>query len=157
MAGGLLYDEQRLLFVANRRRNGHIDWSPPGGVVDAGETPLEALTREVQEETGLRVAHWSRLCWTTEVHFVDLEMHLAVEVHLADTIEGVITVDDPDGIVIEAEFLEGSLIDERLMTSPAWVAEPIREWIKSPWSEARHFAYRATGSSSGSMTAERLD
>ena len=83
VAGGLITDDRGLLLVANRRRNGSIDWSTPGGVVDEGETVLGALTREVEEETGLFVAEWSRLCWTTEVEFPDLEMHLAVEVHLA--------------------------------------------------------------------------
>ena len=31
-------------------------WLPPGGELQAGETPLEAAVRELEEETGLRVA-----------------------------------------------------------------------------------------------------
>ena len=67
VAGGLLFEDDRVLLVANRRRNGSVDWSTPGGVVDEGETSLAALGREVTEETGLVVREWATLCWTVEV------------------------------------------------------------------------------------------
>lgn len=156
VAGGLIANDDGLLLVANRRRDGRIDWSTPGGVVDAGETTLYALSREVHEETGLAVASWTRLCWTTEVHFIDLEMHLEVEVHLAEAYDGSLVVDDPDGIVVEAHFLDTATIDVRLDTSPPWVAEPMRQWIADPWGGSRHFEYRALGRSPAEMSAERL-
>jgi 8-oxo-dGTP pyrophosphatase MutT (NUDIX family) len=34
-----------------------LRWMQPGGHVDPGETPEEAVVRECREETGLRVAH----------------------------------------------------------------------------------------------------
>jgi 8-oxo-dGTP diphosphatase len=156
VAGGLITCAAGTLLVANRRRDGRIDWTTPGGVVDEGETPLIALSREVREETGLSVEHWARLCWTTEVEFVDLGMHLAVEVHLAAGFGGTIVLDDPDGIVVEARFLESAAIDERLDTSPTWVAEPMREWMSEPWEASRHFLYRALGRDPAEMTAERV-
>jgi 8-oxo-dGTP diphosphatase len=156
VAGGLITNDDGLLLVANRRRDGRIDWSTPGGVVDEGETSLGALSREVQEETGLAVASWARLCWTTEVHFVDLEMHLEVEVHLAERYGGTLIIDDPDGIVVEATFLDAASVDTRLDTSPRWVAEPMRHWMSEPWSDSRHFEYRALGRSPAEMSAERV-
>ena len=129
VAGGLLVDGAATLMVANRRRDGRVDWSTPGGVVDAGETLLDALQREVEEETGLVVDRWARHCWTTEVRFVDLEMHLVAEVHLAEAFTGTLALDDPDGIVVDARFLEAAAVDERLHSAPAWVAEPLRHWL----------------------------
>jgi len=54
--GAVVHDGQgRLLLV----RRGHAPsaglWSVPGGRVEAGESEIEAVVRELAEETGLRV------------------------------------------------------------------------------------------------------
>lgn len=155
VAGGLLTDHRGLLLVANRRRNGSIDWSTPGGVVDDGETTLLALSREVTEETGLVVASWDELCWTVEVDFVDLDMHLHVEVHRASAWSGDLCFDDPDGIVHDGGFHDHAAVAGRMESSPAWVAEPLTEWLDGAADGQPHFHYRATGSPRD-LRAERL-
>ena len=46
-------DERRILCV--RANYGERNWTTPGGRVEAGESPLDALRREVMEEVGLEV------------------------------------------------------------------------------------------------------
>lgn len=58
-ATGLVFDDDgRVLLV--RHSNGNV-WVAPGGALDPGETPQDAMVREVWEETGLHVAP-VRLC-----------------------------------------------------------------------------------------------
>lgn len=44
-----------MLLVKRGRPPGKGNWSLPGGAVELGETAIEALVREVREETGLEV------------------------------------------------------------------------------------------------------
>ncbi len=157
VAGGLLADERGLLLVANTRRNGSIDWTTPGGVVDAGESAIEALGREVTEETGLLVPDWERLCWTVSVEFIEMEMTLDVEVHLARSFSGSLIIDDPDGIVTAAEFVDRERMTDRLVGASPWVAEPLHDWMAGSWGEIRHYDYAAHGSRPSELRAERRD
>ncbi|WP_336208121.1 NUDIX hydrolase [Nonomuraea sp. LPB2021202275-12-8] len=55
--GAIVFDASRRLLVIRRGRPpGAGLWSLPGGRVEPGETDAAALTREVMEETGLRVS-----------------------------------------------------------------------------------------------------
>jgi len=52
-ASVLIFDEQDRLLVA--RPAGRETWVAPGGVIDPGESPVDAAIREAYEETGLHV------------------------------------------------------------------------------------------------------
>lgn len=149
-------DERGLLLVANQRRDGRVDWTTPGGVVDEGETPVEALRREVREETGLSVERFDGRLWTVVVDFVDMDMKLDVEVHRASSWTGEIQVADPDGIVTEVEFVDAMTADRRLEASSIWVSEPIRAWLQARWTDERVFVYRAVGTEPATLSAERI-
>jgi 8-oxo-dGTP diphosphatase len=153
VAGGVIVDERGLLLVENRRRNGSIDWSPPGGVIDPGETPIEGLTREVEEETGVTVAGWVGPLYRVEVTAPDAGFFLAVEVHRATRFTTVrpdndLTVDDPDGIVISAGFIDLAAVAQRLDGASPWIAEPLLSHLDDGTDDGRIFQYLVEGTSS---------
>ncbi len=52
-AFGIIFDEQRRVLLCHRE---DLDvWNLPGGRVDSGEMPTDAVLREVMEESGLEV------------------------------------------------------------------------------------------------------
>src|SRR5262245_16295289 len=108
VAGGIVETDAGVLLVRNVRRNGSSDWTPPGGVIEVheGETVIDGLTREVQEETGLFVSEWSGPAYRIRAHAPDLGWSMRVEVYRAMSHEGELRVgEDPDGIVVEAAFV----------------------------------------------------
>lgn len=60
----LLVDGDRVL-LARHRVDDYAVWAGPGGGIEGGETHIEALTRELHEETGLVITaeHAPRLVW----------------------------------------------------------------------------------------------
>jgi 8-oxo-dGTP diphosphatase len=162
VAGGLLLADEGLLLVQNLRRDGRLDWSPPGGVIDAGEDVQGGLAREIAEETGLTVRRWGNFAYRVEVDFADLAMHMVVQSFVASEWSGELTFADPDGIVVDAAYHpvdELDAITARLDRSPVWVREPLLTWLGAgaqPGAPTTH-RYLAEGSSPGSMRVTRVD
>ena len=53
--GAVILDGRRVLLVKRGGQPSAGKWSLPGGLVDLGETTVEAIAREVAEECGLRI------------------------------------------------------------------------------------------------------
>lgn len=149
VGGGLLTVGPDILLVQNRRRDGRLDWSPPGGVIDAGESLLEGLTREVAEETGLVVARWQGPAYEIVAEAPDMGWRLTVEAHLAVEITGELGSEDPDGIVVDACYLGPGDCASRLEAAPQWVGEPLLEWLADPGGATRRYTYRVDGTLAG--------
>ena len=145
MAGAVIEGPDGVLLVANRRRDGAVDWSTPGGVVDPGESVIEGLTREVREETGLEVLAWEGPLYEIEAVAPDLGWHLRVEVHRALDVTGDLVVDDPDGIVVDACWVPGGDCAPRLAGAHPWVREPLAAWIGERWTDRRSYRYQVAG------------
>jgi 8-oxo-dGTP diphosphatase len=161
VAGGLVESDAGLLLVQNRRRNGSFDWSPPGGVIEVaeGESVVDGLTREVEEETGLRVTEWVGPLYEVQADAPDLGWSLSASVYLAVAYEGELAVDDPDGIVVDACFVPVDDCAAHLAQCHQWVREPLAEWLASRWShtETREpFGYRVDGADVASLIVTRL-
>ena len=67
---------------------------------------------------------------------------LRVEAHLAVAYEGELHVDDPDGIVVDARFVDVDTCGSMVAGGHPWVCEPLGEWLAERWAPRRHPALR---------------
>ena len=156
VGGAVIEGPQGLLLVRNRRHDGSFDWSPPGGVIDEGETVVDGLSREVTEETGLVVTRWSGKLYEIEAHAPDMGWTLRVEAWLAHSWEGELRFDDPDGIVETAAWVPADDCGDHLADVARWVSEPVLEWTTDRWSDIRSFSYRIDGADRSSLVVTRV-
>jgi 8-oxo-dGTP diphosphatase len=155
VAAGIVRHDGAVLMVRNRRKNGSLDWSTPGGVVESGEEIVSALTREVSEETGIAVSQWSPARYSVVAVAPGMGWQLNVSVFEALEWSGEIFIDDPDGIVEEAVFVAPEAALQSLSGAARWVAEPITEWLTEPWQGHRQYGYELCGTDRASITVER--
>jgi 8-oxo-dGTP diphosphatase len=156
VGGAVMEGPEGLLLVHNRRRDGRRDWSPPGGVIDPGETVVEGLTREVREETGLQVTEWAGPLYEIEADAPDMGWRLRVEAWRAVTWEGELTIDDPDGIVVDARWVAVDECALHLEGCSPWVADPVHEWLAGRWDGSRRYGYRIVGADQSSLEVTRV-
>lgn len=157
MAGGIVEGPQGLLLVQNRRRDGTLDWTTPGGVIEVadGESVLDGLTREVREETGITVTAWEGPVYEVDAVAVDMGWHLRVEAHRATAFEGEIVVDDVDGIVVDARWVDVGACAPHLDGCPLWVREPLTAWLAERFTASRSYRYRVEGRDRATMAVVR--
>lgn len=158
VAGGLVESTEGLLMVRNVRRGGVVDWSPPGGVIDAADPSLSVgLTREVAEETGLTVTSWEGPVYSVTAEAPDMGWRMTCEVHYALEFEGTIDVADPDGIVVDARFMDAADCAEVLVSCARWVREPLETWMKERWRVgiSREFHYEVRGTRLDDLAVQR--
>ena len=158
VASGLIEGPDGLLLVQNRRRDGSLDWSTPGGVVEVadGETVVDGLSREVAEETGLTVHEWVGPVYEVEAVAEGMGWHMRVEVHRAVSYSGELRIDDPDGIVVDACFVPPDRCGGHLEACPPWVREPLGAWLAERWDAGRSWRYRVDGERRDAMTITLL-
>lgn len=139
VAAAILLDAKgRVLLVGNDWQGyGNVRYTLPGGVVERGESTLEALSREVKEETGLII---------TDVH------HLAYAVHVEDrrrndravsfafhaNYDGLLNPRDPDGFIVEARFFPVEEVKDIIPIAP--LREPLVAYL-SGTAPGRFYAY----------------
>ena len=164
--------ETEVLLVANKRNRGRIKWSLPGGSVRGTETPLQALEREVEEETGIKVTEWSGEIYTSVVKYPDRHpaFDRRTEVHLAGKWKWVEQgATDPEDFLrfrdkeesgedlsVVAGFFSDLPADGSLVRNMRrYVREPLMEWRLLPWEGPRYYEYLKRGHGPDG-TVERL-
>jgi 8-oxo-dGTP diphosphatase len=100
------------LIVRNRRGDSYY-WSLPGGAVEAGETLEQAAIREVEEETGYKIAI-SGLHSVREAFYSENGHHTIIVTFLAAIIGGELRIDDPDHDIVEGQWATVETVKERM-------------------------------------------
>jgi ADP-ribose pyrophosphatase len=107
-----LDDQERVLIERQfRYPMGRVYLEIPAGKIDAGETPLQTMRRELVEETGYQAAQWAPL---TQIHPAIGFSNEIIHLFLARDLTRVDAGASPDhGELIEIEWVPlGWLVDE---------------------------------------------
>ncbi len=128
VAAAILLDSQgRVLLVGNDWQGfGNVRYTLPGGVVEKGESTLDALSREVAEETGLKVTAIDHLAYA--VHVEDVRRNdRAVSFAFLAEYDGLLNPRDPDGFIVEARFFPAEEVKQIIPIAP--LREPLVKYL----------------------------
>jgi 8-oxo-dGTP diphosphatase len=129
VAAAILLDLQgRVLLVGNDWQGyGRVRYTLPGGVVERGESTLDALSREVKEETGLTITRVHHLAYA--VHVEDMRRNdRAVSFAFLAEYDGLLNPRDPDGFIVEARFVPVDEIEKVIPIPP--LREPLAQYLR---------------------------
>jgi 8-oxo-dGTP diphosphatase len=129
VAAAILLDKAgRVLLVGNDWQGfGNVRYTLPGGVVERGESTLDALKREVKEETGLEVTGIKQLAYA--VHVEDIRRNdRAVSFAFLASYDGLLNPRDPDGYIVEARFFPVEEVEKTIPLQP--LREPLANYLR---------------------------
>lgn len=81
-------ERHRYMFTRRTKAGKRGYWSLPGGNVEWGETPSEAINREVLEETGMRGLHLAGKPALVETYTYDNGLHSVLLVYMGTVFLG---------------------------------------------------------------------
>lgn len=139
VAAAILLDARgRVLLVGNDWQGfGNVRYTLPGGVVERGESTLDALVREVMEETGLKITRVDHLAYA--VHVEDVRRNdRAVSFAFVAEYDGLLNPRDPDGFIVEARFVPVEEVEELIPIPP--LREPLAAYLRDR-TRGRFYSY----------------
>jgi 8-oxo-dGTP diphosphatase len=106
IAAALVRDGDRILLVEQQGpKDAQSHWALPGGVVETGEFLVEAMAREVAEETGLVVSGTPRLVYIAQFDRPGRREQWTAAIFEVEAWSGAISPADPDEHILQAQFL----------------------------------------------------
>ncbi|EKE10746.1 MAG: hypothetical protein ACD_15C00205G0008 [uncultured bacterium] len=97
---GLIENENNKFLISQRSdpkiEEAHLKWDFVGGKIEFGESPEEALKREVKEETGLNVEveKMIPICFSKVWEHEEYKLHVMVLCYFCQAIDGELKIGD---------------------------------------------------------------
>jgi 8-oxo-dGTP diphosphatase len=119
--------DERLLLVEEREvGDPESTWMLPGGKVEAGETLIQALERELVEETGLRLGGSPVIAFAIDIIGADGRYSAITFECDAD---GDLAPNDPDGLVLAASWVATDEAFTRLRCVAWYDCVPLERYL----------------------------
>lgn len=114
-----VFDPQGQVLLLHHVFHPEFPWGPPGGWLKSGESPADAIRREVREETGLAITVHRPL------YVQEKERHLEI-IYFATTDGGPITLSDE---ILEAAWFDPDAVPHRIRL----YHEQVLPWAVTAW------------------------
>ncbi len=130
VAAAIVRDKSgRVLLVANDwQGQGRVRYTIPGGMVEHGETALQAVRRELLEETGLKVKQIKNLAYAVHIEDRSRSERAIVFAYEVDW-DGLLNPRDPDGLIVEARFYNPEEALAKVTSVP--MREPLLDYLNT--------------------------
>lgn len=111
---GVIFDEKKRILITQRNeptdKNSHKKWQLPGGGMEFGEHPSDALIREIQEETGLTIESLVEHPLVYSEFYEDRNVHLLFLIYPCRILHGTLDISRDDE-TIDAKWCFPDQID----------------------------------------------
>lgn len=137
IAVGLIERDNKILIVRRHdpeHSQWHHRWQFPGGKIELHETPMDALRREVKEETSLTInserllgvstQHWNTPKGIQQTFILLYHCNASGDVYLNDKENDAFMWENPEAIVLRTDLLDGNveMFQKLFLNNSVWSA-----------------------------------